>query len=326
MKRQGLILALLAASLAGCLSGADDAPEDAQNGSNDDSSMPLTLYLDASGALVRDVPEAGTRVLDWSWGEWFEGTTAPAWTAPASEQAYVIEQATVTIQYETSQPNVHTDTRPPFTIWFGAGDSIIEHAFAAGPNPWLPGATQTITFEVDSLPHGGLVVLPGTEPILHVGHYYNGGQGQGLVSAVLGGENAARIDWHVRPIDLPATESTSLLDESGDLLGGRCVAPLNIDGSAQADFTIDVPENAVGIDAVLTRADGTGLGPDLDFYFSNLDGEDVAHAAGSASPEAIRLRSVNLDAIGPGTWGVHLYNCQPQTSTYHIQVDVLTPA
>jgi hypothetical protein len=327
-----LLSTLVAAAmvLSGC---ADDSSSD---GSTDDPSsdgstdysfgafdVASTWFLNDDGELASKVPTESAQSLDWSLGEWAEGTLPPLWTGPVASQPYVITVANVTIQYRADATTGHSDSRPPFTIWFGAGDSLIEHAFAAGPNPFEEGDIQTITFEVDSLPLGGLVVEKGVSPILHVGSYYGDGQDQATVSVLFGAESS-HVKWSGQTLNLPETNAATVVDESAQLNGGRCVVQLNIENSAQHQYIFEVGSEIVGIDASLVRVSGEGLGPDMDFFLISPEGEDVAHAAGPSTPEALHLRQPNLEASGPGTWTVAVYNCQPQTSTYELKVDLLT--
>lgn len=318
--RTALLALFLVPALAGCLSD-DAAPNTGENAADATQYPPATLFLDHAG-LASESPDESVHTLGWSLTEWVGGVIAPEWIGSGATNAYVIEHATATIVYETLVPLAHTDTRPPFTIWFGAGDSIIEHAFMDGPNPWLPGDVQTITFDIDSLPAGGLVVAPGEMPVLRVGSYYTDNSALGAVQVHLG-PDASRVDWHIRPLALPETTPDAPIVMEESLLGGRCVAPLNIEGSAQYEQTFEVDSTVVGIDAKLTRLGGIGAGPDLDFFLMDATGADIAHAAGSAAPEAIHLRAPNMDATEDGTWAVAVYNCQPQSSDFRLELTLL---
>ncbi len=319
--RPAVLLLAIAVVLSGCTTSGDSTMED-----NDSMDLALadTWYLAQDGRLTGQAPEAAAFGLDWSLGEWSAGIMPPLWTGPAAIEPYVITSANVTITYRADANTAHSDTRPPFTIWFGAGDSIIEHAFAAGPNPFSEGDTQTITFPVDDLPAGGLVVEADEAPILYVGSYYGDGEDQGTVS-ILFGEAHSFVEWSGHTVELPEAMAVEAIDETIELQGGRCLAPLNPASTAQQEFTFEVTEDMVGIDVLVTRESGDGFGPDMDFFLLSPDGDDIAHAAGPSSPESVHLRLPNMEAVGPGTWTLGVYNCQPQAATYNVQLSTLAP-
>lgn len=313
-----VLLVLLLLPLSGCLdAGGLSGLLDPREG----GPVSTTWSLDSQGQARQAVPEDGVVPIAWSWGEWFRGDPAPRWDGPGFDEAIVITAAQVTIAYETMVPLTHTQTRPSFTIWFGAGDSVIEHAFADGPDIWLPGDIQTITFDVDDLPAGGLVVERGDRAFVEVGTYYPDGSGTDNVWIHVG-QDASRMDLTYHPVRLPDVDGITVLDDQVDLAGGRCVAPLNPDDMALATYTFDVPEQAKGLDIVAARVAGVG-GQDMDFGIMDAAGQTVAHAAGSGSTEAVHLRAPNLEAAERGAWTLTVYNCQPQAATHDVTVQLL---
>ncbi len=317
-----LVALFLSLPLSGCLS-EDGLTGLVDEASTPDFELPSTLYLHADGGLTATAATEDAVNLDWSWTEWFGGDMPPVWTGPSYPGAYVITEASATIQYRANSNLVHSDTRPPFTIWFGAGDSIVEHAFAPGPNPWMADDVQTITFDIDSLPVGGLVVPAGERPVLYVGTYYPDGDDQSTVSVLTGGSDASRLDWTAEPIYLPPARAETALDENGLLQGGRCVGDVNPGDAAMDTYEFRVDDDVIGLDVRLERESGAGIGPDLDFGVRGPSGDRIGGAAGPASPEALHLRLPNMEAIGSGTWSVYVYNCQQQASSYDLRVDVL---
>lgn len=306
---------LLVAFLAGCV-GSDDAPEPSEPAPEPLPAFDQNLFLHED-MRIDSAPGTGVVALEWSWTEWLRGTMPPLWESAPAEQAYVITSANVTLSYEPGLPVLPTTAvRPQFTMWFGAGDSIIEHGFQAGPEVWT--GQETVTFPVDSLPLGGLVVEVDEPLVLYAGVYYPGVADAGSGSLVL---DASSIEMQGRYVDLPPAGPSVTTTGSFELEGGRCVADLNQLGTAMESLTFEVPANATRVDARIDRT-GTLGGPDLDFFLTDGEGQGVAYAAGPSTPEALHVRAPNLALAAPGTWTLTTYNCQPQVSQVDVTVDV----
>jgi hypothetical protein len=316
MKLLAILAVLGFALLAGCV--GDDAT--VPSGAMQTEPQVHVAYLHPDGTLTGRQPEPASQRLAWSYQDWLLGSTPPNWDGVPGDHAVRVTQATITVQYRAVQPVVSSNLRPEFTAWFGTFDAegrsaIVDHLFADGPDVLLPGETHTITFEV-GLPLGGLVRATGEAFVLQVATYYPD-SGDGTMEVLFG---ESRLEWWAIPVP---DVTPALVEEStlrGSLLGGRCVADANAAGTASALHEIVVPANAVQLTLHLERVGGQGAGPDLDMALRNPDGDLVAYAGGSASPEAIRLYPANLEAAGPGPLQLMVYNCQPQASEYTVAV------
>jgi hypothetical protein len=314
-----ILAVFIAGLLAGCVDVKPLAPIDDEP---DWSSTPFgeTWWPHQDGSLS-NLTGAGSFPLEWSWAEWLAGTMPPLWQGGERDEAFVITSANVTLTYGPGLPALpSTQNRPQFTMWFGAGDSIIEHGFQAGPDVWTD--FETVTFPVDSLPRGGLVVPAGVLLKLHVGLYYPGVDQVGSGNLLLAD---SMLEFQGHTVQLPGpTDQTVVWNTNRDLLGGRCITDLNQLGTAMGSGTFEVTNTTIAIDAVVTR-EGAG-GSDIDFFISDAGGTVVAYASGPSSPEALHLRAPNLAEAVPGTWTATAYNCQPQRSAVHIAVTVSEPA
>lgn len=304
---------LVCALLAGCATDGDGEANPTPT-APESQSFEHRIWLTEGGDLSLAQPEETLVPLQWSWGEWLAGTMPPLWQGQAQETPFVVTKATVVIEYAMTSPVVSTETRPVFTMWFGAGDSIIEHGFTPGP-PLVAGR-EVALFEVDPLPLGGLVVDANTPLTLHVGSYFSDGAPTGWVSAVM---RNSYIDIEGHNVSLPPKGEAANTSTSVELQGGRCVADLNQAGAAMATVDFDV-HNASAIDATVSRT-GPG-GSDIDFFISDASGTRVSYAAGPSAPESLYLRQPNLALAQSGTWTLTVYNCQPQLSTVTIDINV----
>jgi hypothetical protein len=314
----GAVLFLVAAGLlSGCVESESAGPAAPMHGAHRHVS-----YLHPGGLLSGQQPEPTSQRLSWSYQDWILGSTPPTWNGSPGDHAMLVTQATLTVEYRAVQPLVSSNLRPEFTAWFGTFDSegraaVVDHLFADGPDVLVPGETHTVTFEI-GLPAGGLVRATGEALLVLVATYYPDTD-EGTMEVLLG---ASHLEWWAHPVPdaAPTAFDESILE--GSLVGGRCVADANAAGTAAAVHELVVPANAVQLTLDLHRVGGQGAGPDLDMALRNADGDLVAYAGGSASPEAIRLYPANLEAAGPGPLRLTVYNCQPQASDYSVKVRV----
>ncbi len=282
------------------------------------------MFLGTDGALVVTSPGEAAVPIGWSYQDWFTGTLPPAWIGTPFDQDVVLHAVNVTATFRAEAPNVAAtqESRPQFTLWFGTGPAgetpgLVEHAFLPAPLVWMAGDEETVTFEVD-LPMGGLAVESGWQIVARLATYFPDHDGQ--VSLVLGDAN---VSWSASPYDSREAGAGESMTFTGTLTGGRCMAPLENNGSARSTHAFMVPDDATGIDVLLDRRGGAGAGPDLDMFLRDANGDVVIYAAGSSSPEAIRARLPNLEAAAPGEWTLTVYNCQPQVSMFEATVTVL---
>ncbi len=316
---------LLSLSLAGCLGGSDE-----DSGAPDDDVMPgqhrsHVAFLTGDMTLADDSPAPDAVPVGWSWQDWSNGRLAPAWRTEAfpADAVLTMVEAEITYRAESAVAMVAPDNRPRFTVWFGAGGedevvAIVDHGFEDAPPVMAAGQESTVVFPL-ALPVGGLAIDAGQQLVLRVATYFPDHQGAPTMSVVVG---PSQLRWDEAGARHPDGDSAEATDFSGSLAGGRCVAPANPGDSAHDRHTFLVPADAVAVDVVLHRADGAGVGPDLDMFLQDADGELVTYAAGSASPERIQLRGTNLQATALGEWTLNVYNCQPQTSRYEVSVAI----
>lgn len=314
-----IALLFVALALSGCLDDGEPASTSPAPGAF--VSEPFDFHVGLQDDMTfSPIPWMGTVPLGWSYAEWLQGTEAPLWSDVLFEDDVVLSHVNVTLTYRPDAALISTMIRPQFTMWFGAGDSIIEHGFQPGPEVWT--GDETVTFPVDSMPLGGLVVEAGTPVTLRVATYYPDLGPLETANLVL---DTSSMHLVGRTVDLAHASTPETTVGSVELQGGRCVADLNQLDTAMGSGSFEVPADAVRVEVTLERLDGTG-GPDLDFFIQDANGTTVAYAAGPSSPESLLLREPNLALAVPGTWTWHAYNCQPQVAQVQVTADVASPA
>lgn len=282
----------------------------------------LALGLGADGALSTAASAAPESVvpLRWGWAQWLDGTLAPAWTSEPAIEPYIVLNATATMVHTATQPVQTMAQRPEFTVWFGVGDSVVDHGFRDGPATLLPGDRAVATYEL-LVPRGGLVVEAGERLVLRVGSYYADDASRGAVAVVLGGAEGSRLDVVAVPLP-PATgsfEHQALHDETIELMGGRC---MGLDPATEADMRwVPIDLDALDwtprvIDVRVERTGGDGP-PDVDFVLLDDAGEVVVHGAGSGGDEQAHLRGPNVEGA-KGVWQLGAYACTAQRSTANV--------
>ncbi len=278
------------------------------------------LDLTADHGLA-NASEPGQVPLGWSMAEYGLGTLPPTWYSEPVPQDIVIGAAHVTLSFAAEQATTSLLARPEYTAWFGVEDRFGSHLFFDGPPYLVAGAPATVGDWV-SPPPGGLVVPAGERIALRVASYMADAEGANQVDLVVGDESApSRVALTVRPIELPEARVEHVLDEQGALEGTRCTVA-DPTGTATATFPLEVPVDAVGLNVTLARLGGTGA-PDLDFLIFDPAGNVVWGGEGSGGDEAAVLLQPNLEAVGPGSWSIYVFSCQPQVVDYKLDAWLL---
>lgn len=311
-----LAVFLLLAMLSGCLEAEVDTP-------HQDPPWPIESdwWLHQDGA-ARPIEAEGTSRLGWSNQDWFQGTTPPEWTF-SIDGAAIVHNATAHVRYRALEAAVGSnDARPPLTAWFGSA-GLQDHSFREGPAAVMPGDEFTATFEF-RLPAGGLYVLPDAPLRLQLADYYvQESQSRPALEVLL---DQTLVELDAEPISWPEPARVELLDTEAALVGSRCLAPVEVQGSATEVHEFSIPAHAIGLHARLERLGGSG-GPDVDLQILGPDGVQVGGGHGSGSVEEVLLGPDNLAAVGSlRDWSARVYACQLQDSTYSLVIDALVPA
>lgn len=272
-----------------------------------------TWNLSADGSLVLDPQDHAVTALDWSYDDWVQGTRAPEWRGPVTEQPFRVLEGSLQLSYVSTAPLVASgDLRPELTAWWGSDSSIQHHVFMDGPDV----VTTGTRIDVESalrIPEGGFVYGPGSIPTLRVGHYYLGAQAQPMQLMT----GPSQLHLLVEPVAFPSHTTETVLDVTGDLLGNRCLADANVNDMAQAFHTLELTDR----DAISVRLSMTGQTRDIDFAVRGPDGQDVGGGHGSDDVEGADVWWPNTAAAGNGTYTIQIYACTPQVSTYHLVVE-----
>ncbi len=314
----GCMRAWLATSLlllAGCVD--DVAPDEPMPEAPAPGATWQTFYVDASGNLVVDEPDAGRVTLDWGYAQWLDGTAPPAWSGLPGPVR--ILEGNLTLWYEATRPSASGDVRPELTAWWGSDASIVHHVFIQGPDTVEAGQTIEATAAL-RIPVGGLVMGPERSMLLRIGTYYADGPQLDTMDVLVGNGTPSRLDLLVEPLDWPTDlAGETIVDETFAVTGGRCTVDANPEGSAEHRLTIDVDDATRGLQIRLQQASGEPT-RDVDFSIKGPSGEDAGGGHGSFDIEGADVWWPNIDAIGPGTYTIHLYACTAQVGDLHLQV------
>ncbi len=319
---------------AGCFGGSEprDRAETPAPAADPPPVIPGVWFLTENLTLSADEPQGerpGARVpLAWSYAEYYTGAPPPVWQGPPAEGPVRILSARAEVYFSARQEAIDPGQRPTLVAWFGAGDSVVAHAEATGPQVIARDEVVNVSFEF-VLPAGGLVVEPGESFELHLGSFYAdagvmtaGRRVQVIVGSLLTPSHLAIV---AEPVSLASASERALSEETGSLRGDACsTTPLPAAAESEATFPVVVPASASGVRLRLV-AERLAGSFDVDVELRGADDAVFAAGVSPGGSEALDLFATNLAAAPSGSWTARVSACGEQASDFTLTVIVLQP-